>query len=861
MLEVFRSALWLIRDVSLPSLREHRLRALLTLVGVVIGTQVVVAIGLLNRSVLASFAHTVETIAGRAALQVSNGSAGVPEELAAKLAAAPSVTSATGLLQGTLRTAWGDLTVFGVDLFEDQTIRETQFPRANVHIKDGLGFANSTDSIAVSSSFMTHAALALGDTFIAGGPTGESSLAIRGTLDPAGPAALFGGAVGLVDFPTAQRLFGRPGRFDQIDVMLKRDVSPAEALRELMPLVAGVGVLEPPQQRGAALGSMLSAVQTGLAIVSLIAVMVGVFIIYHTMRTAIAARRRELALVRAVGYQQRVISIAIVLEVLAFGVLGSWCGLLLGIGTARLSLALVTNGIGAIWARVDHPGLVMRPLDVAGAFALGIATTLAAAAIPLVSTARMRIVDDLRAADDLEISSQSSIGRDAFVGFGVALVAYVLFYSPLRPQTFAGQATLIMGSLVLATLAFTLVIPLVTALLAQSFARFTSRYSGLASALAAENVARDPGRTRGTIAALMVAFALVLETDSFIHSLRKSILTWFDETLTSDFLVTPTLQLDLPSGPTMSGTLAQRLRRIPGVAEVSTSRMISIRLGGTLAVLRTESAGGFLRQHYQLVAGDPTTFQERFAKGQAVLVSDNFAYRHQLTAGDSLTLATPSGAVTFPIAAVVLDYTLDIGTVVIERERYRELWRDDLANSFRIWVQSGSDAAQVRENISATARPEFTVVVLTAAQYKRNIAQALDNALLLTYAIQLVAVAIAVIGVVNFFLAEVVDRRREIRLLRSVALTRGQIVSSLAIEAGIVGTIGGVMAVLSAWPVAHAVVTRATRLVSGLGLTFCFRGRFALATVLLAAGVSVLAALYPARRAVATPIVELVHGE
>jgi len=861
MMATLRAALWLIRDVTLPSLREHRLRAMLTLVGVIIGTQVVVAIGLINRSVLVSFEHTVETIAGRADLQVSNGSAGVPEELVAKLAAAPAVAGATGLLQGTLRTAWGDLTVFGVDLFEEQKIRETQFPRVNVHIKDGLVFANTRDSIAVSSTFLTRAGLTLGDVFAVAGPTGQSSLTIRGTIDPVGPAALFGGAVGLVDFPTAQRFFARPGRFDQIDVMLKRGVPPAEALQELTPLVSGVGVLEAPQHRGAALGSMLSAVQTGLTIVSLNAVVVGVFIIYHTMRTAIATRRRELALVRAVGYRQRVIATAIVLEVLVFGVLGSCWGLLLGIAAAHFSLAIVTSGIGAIWARVDHAGLVVTPLDVAGAFALGVASTLAAAAVPLIDATRMRIIDHLRSSDELMNAPRTGMVRDALAGVSVALFAYAVFYSHLRPYGFAAQIALIMGSLVLATIGYTLVIPLVTALLVQPLAALAGRLSGAAGALATENVARDPMRTRGTIAALMVAFALVLVLDSFIHSLRTSILTWFDETLTSDFLVTPTLQLDLPSGPTISGALEERLRSIPGVAEVSPSRMISIRRGDTLAVLRTESAGGFRRQRYQLVAGDPTTFQERFAQGEAVLVSDNFAYRHRLTAGDTLVLDTPSGEVTLPIAAVVLDYTLDIGTVVIERQRYRQLWRDDLANSFRVWLRPDSDAAAIRQAIAAAARPEFTVEVLTAADYKRNIARALDDALLLTYAVQLVAVAIAVIGVVNFFLAEVVDRRREIRLLRSVALRRGQVVRLLSIEAGIVGAIGGVMAVISAWPVAHAVVTRATRLVSGLGLTFVFRFGLALATVLLAAGISMLAALYPARRAADTSVADLAVGE
>src|SRR6185369_5269236 len=131
---------------------------------------------------------------------------------------------------------------------------------------------------------------------------------------------------------------------------------------------------------------------------------------------------------------------------------------------------------------------------------------------------------------------------------------------------------------------------------------------------------------------------------------------------------------------------------IPGITDISASRMINARIGDTLAVLRTESAGGFARLRYPLVAGNAATVREQFERG-AVLVSDNFAYRHRVSAGDTLTLATPSGAATLPIAAVVLDYTLDIGAIIIERETYRRLWHDDLVNSYRLWLAPDADVA------------------------------------------------------------------------------------------------------------------------------------------------------------------------
>jgi putative ABC transport system permease protein len=186
---------------------------------------------------------------------------------------------ASALVQGTLATEWGDLAIFGVDLFADQQIRETQFPREHVEIKDALVFANSLDSIALSTSFAHRAALGPGATFDAIAPIGTTSLTIRGTLDPVGPAALFGGGVGLVDLPTAQRLFDREGRVDQIDIALAVSADRSAVADLLRARVAGAGTVEPPRDRGQRLASMVLGVQTILTLVSLFAVIVGAFIL------------------------------------------------------------------------------------------------------------------------------------------------------------------------------------------------------------------------------------------------------------------------------------------------------------------------------------------------------------------------------------------------------------------------------------------------------------------------------------------------------------------------------------------------------------------------------------------------------
>jgi putative ABC transport system permease protein len=853
------AALWLFRGVIVPSWRRHRLRTALTLVGVTIGVQVVVAVRIVNRSTVASFAHTVEAIAGGADLQITNGTAGVPEDLILEVAALPGVESAAGLVQGTLRTPEGPLTLFGADLLGDQRIRQIQFPRDHVRIPDELRFLNAPDSVALSTSFAAQAGLDLGARIHAIAPTGPVTVTVRGFLDPVGPAALFGGAVALADLPAAQEILGLGNRVDQIDVKLAGGAEVERVQAEIAVLAAGVGSVGPPRERAARLGSMLASVQTVLALLGFFAIIVGAFIIYHTMQTAIVQRRRDLALSRAVGFSSATAAAAIALEALALGAVGALAGLALAVAAAQLSLNVVTSGIAAIWARIDHPELMVALRDVALAGELGIGVSLAAAAAASRDVLRLRVLDHLR--DLPDDSPPVPARRAALAGVALAGLGFALGYADLRPEVASGKIAYIMASVVLVAFGYVLLAPAVAQPILRALARVAKRARGLTLALATEHLARDAHRTQGAAAALMVAFAMVLIAGAFIASLRESLVTWVDQTLAPDLAVQASAQLPLPASPTLPAGVAELIREIPGVADVSPSRAINVRVGGTLAVLRSESSSAVRRHAYPVVESAGSEWLDRFGTGAAVVISDNLAYRQRLRAGDTLALDTPTGRASFEIGAVVIDYTLDVGTILVESGAYRRLWQDDLANSVAVWVAPGADPVAIRARIAERVSPRMPLTIMTSGELKRSVGAALDGALVMTYAIQLLAIAIALIGVVNLFLAEVERRRREIGLLRGVALDGHEIRRTLALEALILGGLGGVMAVLYAWPVSLMLVTRSTRLISGWSLSFTFPYALAAATVAVAALTSMAAAVYPARRATAVPVARLVSVE
>jgi putative ABC transport system permease protein len=853
-----RAVFWLLRDVTWPSLRRHRLRAALTLVGVVIGVQLFVSVRVIDRATLGAFVHTIGTIAGAADLQIANGDAGVPEALVDRLAAVPGVANASGLVKGTVRTDSGALTVFGVDLFADQRIRETQFPRRHVHIPDELRFANGLDSIALSASWAERSGLGLGDAFEIVGPAGAARFVVRGTLDPVGPTTLFGGAVGLADLPTAQRLLGREGRVDEIDVALGATADRAATIAAIRALAQGVGTVHDPRDRGSGIAGMLGALGVIFALTSMIGLLVGSLLVHHAIQSAILQRRRALAVARALGYRRGAVVAAIFVEAAGFGMVGAILGAALGVAAARLAIEVVTTAVGVIWARSGPAAIVITARDLAAALAVGVGAACAAACGPALAAARLEVVAQLRATGERE---RAALGWAVTVlGVVCCLVGFAAFAAAGRAGSYGPQVAALAIGMAIVTVGYAVLAPAVVRVVVAAGRVLVARRA-LGCRLALEQLARDPVRCRGTVGALMAAFAFVLCVSAFVGSLGETILAWIDQAVAADLYVSAGPDLPLPTALPLAGGIENELATIPGVERVVPIRLILAPINGWTAAIRSAPVDQFRRRPFPLVETTGPDYLDEYTRGEAVLLSENLAIRLGLHAGDALTLDTPSGPLPLRVAAVVLDYTMDIGTLMLDLGAYRRHWRDPLVTTFMTFLTPAADAATVRTAIVDRVSTRRPVTVITGEQFKRNVAGAIDGAFVLTYAIQLVAAVIAAIGVLNFFLAEIADRRREIGLLRTVGLDRAQLLGHLTCEAMLIGACGGLLAIAWGWPLARLVVTHSTRLVSGWRLTFVFPWPMALTMPMVVAATAAVAAWVPARLTARTPLHRLVGVE
>ena len=321
----------LLRLISWPYLKKHAVRSLLTVIGIVLGVAVFVAMHTANQAVFFAFERTVDRIAGAAQLQVTAGEAGFPEEMLERVQAIPEVQVAVPVIEapaGTKLAGQGNILILGVDMTGDRSLREYDLESGDeAVIDDPLVFLAQPDSIIITKEFAERNNLNVGDRLTLSTMVGDKPFTVRGIMRSGGLTSAFGGNLAIMDIYAAQQVFGRGRRFDRIDLKLKDGVAVDEgqaAIRKVL----GVGFdVEPPASRGQQLESTLAVYAISMNVSSVFALFIGMFIIYNSFSIAVTQRRSEIGILRALGAPRRQIRNLFLIESAVSGLLGSIAGI------------------------------------------------------------------------------------------------------------------------------------------------------------------------------------------------------------------------------------------------------------------------------------------------------------------------------------------------------------------------------------------------------------------------------------------------------------------------------------------------------------------------------------------------------
>jgi putative ABC transport system permease protein len=848
----------LLRLISWPYFRRHILRTILTTAGIVLGVAVFVGMHTANESVLYAFNHTVDRIAGKTELQVSAGETGFNEDVLERVQESPAVRVAVPVIEAVVDSriaGQGSLLVLGTDLTGDRSLRDYDLEAGDeAVIDDPLVFLAQPDSIIVTREFAGKNGREVNGTLTLGTALGDRRFTVRGIMKSSGLSSAFGGSLAIMDIYAAQRMFGRGRTFDRIDLAVRPGFTLVQTQADLSQRLGPGFQIEPPSGRGQQFEAMVAAYSMMVNISSLFALFIGMFIIYNSFAIAVTQRRAEIGVLRALGASRRQIRGLFLGESGITGLIGSVGGLAFGLLIARGIAASIGSLIADVYGvaqRADE--ISTNPLILTGALLIGIATSIVAALIPAQQAAQVDPVQALQKGKFQVVSAAESRLRLAAAAVLATISIACLAGGESRVIFYIGY--------VLAITVAVLLGPLLALALSRALRPILKWIRPVEGALAADSLIQAPRRTSASVAAVMLSLALVVAFAGMARASYGSIIDWMDGALNPDLFVMPSQNVQIRTlrfPESMSGELAA----IPGIARIQPVRNARVMFRGTpVMIVAIDVASIAETARRPAVEGDATAMYRLTAAGQGLMLSDNLAQLRHLHVGDTIELAAPNGVIRLPIAGIVVDYSDQQGTILMDRTVFKQYWHDDSVNGFRVYLTPGALVPDVKERILRRYAGQRQVFVLTNGELKAFILRITDQWFALSSVQIAVAVLVAILGIVNTLTVSITDRRRELGVLQAVGGLHGQIRRTIWMEALSIGALGLALGYALGAINLYYILQIVHRDIVGMRLDYQFPVSVTLAMVPTMLGAAFVAAIWPAESAVRGSLVEALEYE
>jgi len=850
-------ALW---QISSRQWRTHGLRVVMTTLGIALGVAVFFAVRTANAALLDSLSATVERLAGKSTLEITSGETGFPEEVLDTVRATPGVQLAEPVIEVIVHTAFvdeGNLLILGVDTTGDQQLRQYEFDRSQTEIADPLTYLAQPNSILLSRSFADRHGLHMGDSIPIFTANGRKEFTVQGLFKPVGVGAVFGGNIAVMDVYSAQVVFNRGHNFDRIDLMNSMNVPVDELQRRLQSrLPAGLESAR-PQMRGQALENAVTAMRLGMLITSFIALLVGVYIIFNSFTIAVNQRWKEIGILRAIGVERRNVNAMFLGEALLMGIIGSVSGIAAGFYLATLASKVMGSIAASVYGMISsevaprlHPGAVLI------SFGLGVAASIIGAWFPARAAS---CLDPVLALHNIESRQQeSSLGWKRIV-LGFALVLFTSLLVEFSPSRVGMTIQLCYAAVTL--LGLTMLLPRLVQWTARMIRPVMDWAGGSEGALAVDAMIQSPRRSSATVGALMVGLMFVFSTGAYIQSYKHMIARWTHRMLNADLVVSTSALLRSTSYH-FSEDLGRRISALPEVKNVENVRFTFVPFQGDTAALNAIEMESFLSRAPDSVEGaNARNVRGQLARGEGVLISKNFAARWRCPMGGRVRINAPTGVLDLPVLGIVEDYRSDKGSIFLERMLYKKYWKDDAVDFIDVNLKPGEDPAKVKREIEQLTAGTDHALVYTNAEFREWIGSLVDQFFLLNYMQLVVAVIVAIVGIVNTLIVSVMDRRREFAIVRAIGGYRSQIRKMVLLEAIAISIVGVIVGALAAVFNIQFMSRTVSTVLAGYDVPFYFPWMLVLATLPAVVAVSLLAAWIPARHAMQMSVIEAIGYE
>lgn len=774
------------------------LQSALFVIGVALGVAMIIAIDVANSSANRAFTLSTESISGRATHQIISGSTGIPSEVYSQLRTdlglqliAPIVTEYVRIDELGNRP----LQLLGIDPFAEPPFRP-YLANANNDDDEGVDFEALTAFISAPNTILISAQLAntlnisAGDTIILRTGTNITEVEVVGTLQP--DDSISEQALNdliLADIATAQEITETVGRLSRIDLILDTDTQ-QNIIDQIQQTLPEGTQLRATSESDGTLAQMTAAFELNLQALSLLALVVGVFLIYNTVTFSVVQRRPVIGIMRSIGTSKRQIFALVLGEAVLLGIVGTVLGLGLGIIFGRGAVGLVSRTISDLYFTINVQSISVETFTLIKGSFIGVFASVGAALIPAWDATRTTPAGVLRRSDQ-ESRIQRLLPWITIAAFTLNVIGLLLLQIPSQSivLSFTALFFIVVGS--------SLFTPIVLVLFMRFITPLTEYLFGILGRMAPRAINRSLSRTSIAVAALTIAVSVIVGVSVMISSFRNTVDDWLSTTLGADIYVSPVLLTS--NNPTVDTDPIIRdiIANIDGVDAVSTSRTVTVITpdypdlpDANLIAVDYDIAEDRTFVWNIAPDGDHT----RALQNGAIMVSEPFAFRRNITPeNNQLDILTDEGVQTFDVIAVYYDYSTDQGSIFMLNDLYRTVFDDAFITSAGVFIEENADIDAVIGDLRQ-ALSEYDLQVQANRELRSGVFEVFDNAFAITVALRLLATVVAFIGILSALLSLQLENIRQYGIMRAVGLTPRQLWQFTFLQTGLMGIVAGLLA-------------------------------------------------------------------
>jgi len=771
-----------------PLFRE-KLRTALTVLGIAVGVAVIVAIQLANQSALRAFSESVDAVSGRANFQIVAESGALSEEAMLRLQPlwsrgarfAPVID-----VEGVIEPSQLPIRVLGVDLLSDLHFRDYRYASVLTSSEGTAATSIQTylelfrpDSVILPAAFAREQNVRIGSAVTLNVRGERRPFVVRGLLEAKGPATAFNGAIAIVDIATAQQNFAMSGQITRIDLIVPDAKGiEAEIQRSLPPGTR----LERPSRRNERVEKMLRAFRVNLFALAGVALLVGMFLVYNTVLISILRRRKDVGVLKTLGVSPRQILMAFLSEGILFGLIGSIGGIALGTVLAGAILRLVGRTINALYVTSSPEAVTLTPGVIAAGVAVGTVLSLLSSIQPAFEASRVRPNAMIRPGLQQRILKTGPL-------LLMAAVAFVLGAAAAQVPAVGGIAIGGYLSVLFVVTGFSLLAPSILRRTSALLTPVMGGLFGIVGRLAAASIPASLRRTSIATAALALATGMMVAVALMVGSFRETVRIWVDQTVQSDLWLRPARGFSNPDAALFPPAIGEELKRVEFIRAIDRVRGRDVIYGDAIIWV---GSGEFnvtseLGDLPMVTPRDSKAALAEAVRRKGVVVSESFSVKYGKRPGDIVELPVAGGLRTFPITGIYRDYSNDRGVVVMDRPLYIESFHDETSNTIVIFLKPGVNLETARRELERRFGAKYHAFAVSNAEIRREVMNIFDQTFLITYALLGVAIVVAVLGIINTLAALILERTRELALLRVSGMSRAQLRVMMVLESSVIG--------------------------------------------------------------------------